>query len=337
MFTPKKIHIRMTLTEEALGMMPASKEIYTKFIAANAPDAKTREQEIEENGIEEMVKQGTTVFPRLTDGTPFFWDYQIRGMFKDSMGMLKRVSGSKCSAAKNYKKLVDGLLFVEPRKIPIHMSGDFGTCQRSLRTEGPSGSRTALASSETVPAGSTIECTLILMEPSLEAYVRECLDYGVFRGLGQWRNSGKGTFTWEEIDTVRETEEPTVVPEETAIPETIEESAAEIEETAAETEEPEAVAETPEPEPIAEPAPVVEPVVEPEPVKEPEKKKRHRRTKAEIEAEKATKEEPSADELNAIADEAEAETAEEPEKKRPKDKSEFEMMLRQLMDRYLNE
>ena len=157
---------------------------------------------------------------------------------------------------------------------------------------------------------------------------------------GQWRNSGKGTFTWEEIDTVRETEEPTVVPEETAIPGTIEEPAAEIEESAAEIEEPETVAETPEPEPIAESEPVVEPVVEPEPepVKEPEKKKHHRRTKAEIEAEKATKEEPSADELNAITEEAaEAETPEEPEKKRPKDKSEFEMMLRQLMDRYLNE
>lgn len=29
--------------------------------------------------------------------------------------------------------------------------------------------------------------------------VREWLDYGMLRGLGQWRNSGKGRFTWEEI------------------------------------------------------------------------------------------------------------------------------------------
>lgn len=29
--------------------------------------------------------------------------------------------------------------------------------------------------------------------------VRECLDYGVLRGLGQWRNSGKGRFEWEEV------------------------------------------------------------------------------------------------------------------------------------------
>ena len=28
---------------------------------------------------------------------------------------------------------------------------------------------------------------------------RECLDYGVLRGIGQWRNSGKGRYLWEEI------------------------------------------------------------------------------------------------------------------------------------------
>jgi hypothetical protein len=29
--------------------------------------------------------------------------------------------------------------------------------------------------------------------------VREWLDYGRLRGIGQWRNSGRGRFTWEEI------------------------------------------------------------------------------------------------------------------------------------------
>lgn len=29
--------------------------------------------------------------------------------------------------------------------------------------------------------------------------VREWLDYGQLRGLFQWRNSGKGRFTWEEV------------------------------------------------------------------------------------------------------------------------------------------
>lgn len=30
--------------------------------------------------------------------------------------------------------------------------------------------------------------------------MRECLDYGKLRGLGQWRNSGKGRFVWDLLD-----------------------------------------------------------------------------------------------------------------------------------------
>ena len=40
-----------------------------------------------------------------------------------------------------------------------------------------------------------IEC----LDPGLEAMVRECLNYGTKRGLGQWRNSGKGRYEWEEL------------------------------------------------------------------------------------------------------------------------------------------
>lgn len=29
--------------------------------------------------------------------------------------------------------------------------------------------------------------------------VREWLDYGALKGMGQWRNSGRGRFVWEEI------------------------------------------------------------------------------------------------------------------------------------------
>ena len=145
------------------------------------------------------MKQGTTVFPRLSNGVPFFWDYQIRGMFKDSMGMLRKVSHSASSSVTAYKKVVDGLIFIKERKIPILHYGQEGVCQRPLRTEGPTGSRTALASSETVPEGATIEFTIQLFDKKYEAAVREVLDYGVFRGIGQWRNSGKGRFTWEEL------------------------------------------------------------------------------------------------------------------------------------------
>lgn len=194
----KELKIKITLTEEMLGMTPADPEIFDAFIASNAPDAPTREEEIEAFGVEAMQEKGTTIFPRLNE-TPYIWDYQIKGFFKDTVGMLRRVPDSKCSKVKAYKKEIDGLLFVAERKIPIALSGEMGICQRPLRTDGPTGSRTALASSETVPAGSTIECTLVLMRDDMEAWVSECLDYGKLRGLGQWRNSGKGRFIWEEI------------------------------------------------------------------------------------------------------------------------------------------
>ena len=34
----------------------------------------------------------------------------------------------------------------------------------------------------------------------MAALARECLDYGIYRGIGQWRNSGRGRYMWEELD-----------------------------------------------------------------------------------------------------------------------------------------
>ena len=114
--------------------------------------------------------------------------------------MLRRVPGTACSKVKAYKKEIDGLLFIKERKVPVEVGGDIGTCQRPLRSDGPNGSIVALANSETVPAGSTLTFTLMLMRDDMKTWVNECLDYGALRGLGQWRNSGKGRFTWSEIE-----------------------------------------------------------------------------------------------------------------------------------------
>jgi len=196
----KTLKVRLTLTEEALGMMPTSKEVHEEFIASKAPDAPSIEEEVEAVGVEEVVEKQKTVFPRMADGTPFFWDYQMRGMIKDSLGMLKRATGTIASKMTAYKKIVDGLIFVQERKIPIHLGGEMGDCQRPLRASGPSGERTALAHSETIPEGSWCEFTFELWKDDLDDAIRECLDYGRRRGLAQWRNSGKGTFEWDELD-----------------------------------------------------------------------------------------------------------------------------------------
>ena len=195
----KEIKVKLTFTDEVLGMMPANPAIHEEYIASKSPDAATIEEEVEAVGVDGVVEKTMTIFPKLEDGTPFLWDYQIRGMFKDAIGMLRSIPGYECTKLKAYKKAVDGRIFVKDRKNPFTLSGPLGDCQRPLRADTAQGPRVALAHSETVPEGSTVDFTVVLLDDSLEKVVRECLDYGVYRGMCQWRNAGKGRYTWEQL------------------------------------------------------------------------------------------------------------------------------------------
>ena len=197
------IRVKVTTTEEMLGTANSNAEIHEEFIASKAPDAQTREEEVEAIGAEEVFRKDLTVFPRV-DGKPVAWDYQWKGFFKDACGSLKKVPGSECGKIKAYKKEIDGLVFVEPRAIPIEFDGEVGICQRPLRAQTAQGERIALTSSEAIPAGASMEFTIRLLLPTHEKAVLEMLDYGKLRGFGQWRNSGKGRFTYEVLETVRE-------------------------------------------------------------------------------------------------------------------------------------
>ena len=124
---------------------------------------------------------------------------KIKGFFKDACGVLRRVPGTKSSKIKAFKKEIDGLLFVVPRMIPLNMPGPMSECQRPLRASTAQGDRVALAHSEAAPAGTTVEFEIRCMTKDMYDLSRECLDYGILRGIGQWRNSGKGRYLWEEI------------------------------------------------------------------------------------------------------------------------------------------
>ena len=91
------------------------------------------------------------------------------------------------------------MIFVAPRQIPIEFEGDVTLCQRPLRAQTMQGERVALAISEEIEAGATITFEITVLDESHLPAIREWLDYGALRGLGQWRNSGKGRCTWEEI------------------------------------------------------------------------------------------------------------------------------------------
>ena len=207
----KNIKIRVTFAEEALGTSPSNEDIYRDFIASKAPDASTVENEVESIGVAGVVEKGMTVFPKLEDGTPFLYDYQIKGFFKDACGSLSRVGGKDEKGKKQpqnesgklsaYKKTIDGLIFPQPRQITLCLPNGavVGKCERHIRINDATGERVALAISESVPAGTCFECNILLLDSGLEKVLREWLDYGVLRGLAQWRNSGKGRFTWEEV------------------------------------------------------------------------------------------------------------------------------------------
>lgn len=173
----ERIDVRLTLLEEALGMTPGDPEIYGNWIASKAPEPEV--------------------------GVPFCWDYQIKGFFKDACSALRRVPGTRSSKLTAFKKVIDGTVFVEQRKIPFKLpdGAQCGRCERPLRASSASGERVALAASETVPAGTVIEFSVLVMNPKDAETVREWLDYGHLRGLFQWRNSGKGRFEWEEVES----------------------------------------------------------------------------------------------------------------------------------------
>ena len=191
--------VKLTFIEPTLGTWPANEDIARDFIASKAPNASKIDEEIAALGVDAVVEKGKTVFPRK-DGRPILYDYQIKGFFKDSCGMLARVKTTESSKLKAYKKIIDGLIFVEPRHIPIEVNGDIRDCQRPLRAQTMQGERVSLANSEEIPAGSTVEFEIKLLDQSHEKLILEWLDYGILRGIGQWRNSGKGRFAYEIID-----------------------------------------------------------------------------------------------------------------------------------------
>lgn len=195
------LKIKITFTEEVLGTASNDPNIHGEYIASKAPDAKSVTEEIEAVGIDGVIEKGMTVFPRDENGKPFLYDYQIKGFFKDAAGVLRKVKDTKASKVKAYKKEIDGLVFVSPRKILLNTQDKpLGDCQRPLRASGPQGERVAISHSETAPEGTTIECTITCLTDDMMTLVKELLNYGKLRGIGQWRNSGKGRFEWEEIN-----------------------------------------------------------------------------------------------------------------------------------------
>jgi hypothetical protein len=190
--------IRLTLIEELLGTKAANPDVFTDFIASKHPSGTPQRDELD--NADHREEAGTTVFHRDPSGRAGIYDYQIKGFLKDACGALNRFdkefrNGLEKLAA--YKTKIDGAIFVNPRFIPIVMTETLGVCERPLRADTAQGPRVSVCRSETAPAGSTLEFEVLVLSKELEPYLHEFFKYGKLRGLGQWRNSGKGRFTYQ--------------------------------------------------------------------------------------------------------------------------------------------
>lgn len=203
-----KMKVEITLTEEMLGTACGNKQVYTEMIGSKSADADKLKEELSSLPTEELEAKGRTVFHRdEKTGRPFLYDYQVKGFFKEAVGIQCDLNDAEIKIGKtklskySHKKIVDNFLFIGPRK--IYLSNDVGEdCVRPLRADTMRGERVALACSETVPAGTTFTFEMEELSGSLSFWsiLCNCLDYGKMKGFGQWRNSGKGRFNWKRID-----------------------------------------------------------------------------------------------------------------------------------------
>lgn len=195
---------KAVFTEGLLATKPSDEKIHETYVAAKKRDGvESDEMDAESKALAEIedLEKGATIFHRTDDGKPMVWNYQVKGFLKDAIKALRRDPESACAKLKNFKGVIDGSVFIEPRKIVLNLpeGGEIGTCQRPLRAQTMQGERVALAQSEEAPAGTTIEFKVMTLAPGLDAVIDECFQYAKLRFMGAWRNSGKGTANVEEV------------------------------------------------------------------------------------------------------------------------------------------
>ena len=189
-------HIKLTFLEPILGTVPKDPDIYKSYIADKA--ALNDEELAEELAtVERIEEKGWTGFHKL-NGLPVIYNYAIKGFFKDACSMLTRTKDSESGKVRAFKKIIDGLVFIEPRQIYLVLpdNAKIGVLERHLRAQTAQGERITLARSDTCPTGTTMEFTIKILGQVSEKLLREWLDYGGFRGLGQWRNADYGKFEY---------------------------------------------------------------------------------------------------------------------------------------------
>lgn len=191
-----KLHVEF-LTP-ILGSQPGNKDLASEYIAKRHGLESLPENDDEL--LPEALEKGTTVFNRVPGNTDAICliNYQLLGFLKASAQVQ---NGRVAGGVKSLRSKVENNVFVSPRVIPLMLpkDGEMDYLERPLRAETMQGPRVTLARSEMVPEGTTFSCGIEILEegPVTEDVLRDLLDYGFYRGIGQWHNSGSyGTFRY---------------------------------------------------------------------------------------------------------------------------------------------
>lgn len=188
-----------------LGAQAANPKVRSEYIASKAASLQKGQEETDKlpEGFEE---KGLTVFLR-DGGALCMCDYVIKGFLKEALAALKSQLNIAAPATK-----VDNYILVTPAYLrftrggqPIKEADDI--LERPLRAMTMQGPRVSVTASEYIDPPWTLTFTISLLEGEKTArsealtfeVIETLLDYGSFKGLGQWRNAQNGRFTWERI------------------------------------------------------------------------------------------------------------------------------------------
>jgi hypothetical protein len=201
--------VKVEFTESLLGSVPYNKEVYSSFIATKLKEMTPEKLEQEIESIDEREEKGWTGFHRdSATKRPFVYDYVIKGFMKEAARCMNRMAGSETKGMKAFVKVIDGNIFVFPRKIVLTPPEgtdlvDLDVLERPLRCQTAQGERVTVTRSDLCPVGTTMEFTLEVLDKAVtEDLLREWFDYGRYRGFGQWRNGsyGRVSCTLESVD-----------------------------------------------------------------------------------------------------------------------------------------
>lgn len=209
-----RLEVDLTFTNTMLGTKPKNVQLFEDYVAKLAPTADLTAEEMEtarEMEAEIKERSGTTIFHRK-NGKIFINDFMIRGFFKEKLTVLKMIPDSSAEYLGTPRGKIDSLVFVTPREIFLNLpeGTDVGILERPLRVDTMKGPRVSLARSETVPEGTTCKFTIEALSPRVRGKDKhilewkplliEALDIGKWNGIGQWRNSGAGSFVYTVKD-----------------------------------------------------------------------------------------------------------------------------------------